>query len=198
MDLGQDNDQDLRARIAELAERRRETVALTPPKLISLGEKNLLARARMIGLPSPDRPQGSILIPVFNPARLTFECLASIATQAQETCYVVIEGQVWAESDLDHVTKLRLNGTTIQSPAGRRAWAPATCAITRGWARALERGVEAVLVPRSAACAAALAQIESGAGRRWAVQIVPDGLRARLAPKRPGSRRMGTGRGLAG
>jgi len=71
--------------LAQKERRRIEAFNPTPGALLDLKPEELAARARAIVFDPPARPDVSIIIPAYNQAKYTIECLASLAAAAPET-----------------------------------------------------------------------------------------------------------------
>ncbi len=81
---------DLRRAIDSQAASRRSEGRLDPPDLISIPEEQLEDQAADMQFSVPDSPLVSIVIPVWNQARLTLECLASILQNTGDVPYELI------------------------------------------------------------------------------------------------------------
>ncbi len=69
-------DRDMRQRIAQARQRRKDDVKVTPPVLFHSADP--VADARALRFKKPLRPRLSVLIPVFNEFQITVECLRAL------------------------------------------------------------------------------------------------------------------------
>jgi len=77
-------------KIVEAQKKRLETIQPKPPQMISIDEGKLAAHAKSLRFQAVQKPQVSIVIPVYNNDKLTIECLSSLLRHTKNITYEVI------------------------------------------------------------------------------------------------------------
>jgi GT2 family glycosyltransferase len=80
----------LSERIRSFDQARRSGFIPKQPQMVNLDEKNLIRAAQSLTIIGQENPEVSIIIPVHNNAKLTLECLTTIAQRTDEVAYEII------------------------------------------------------------------------------------------------------------